>query len=70
MGLESIGVEGHENRCFRGRRSWGEVVRGHRSWELHGSDVGRLRRPRDCGPEPSQRVWRTGACLCASRILP
>lgn len=39
-GLESIGVKGHENRCFRGRRSGGEVVRGHRSWELHGSDVG------------------------------
>lgn len=60
MGSQGIGrlrdyraqSQGHE--VFTGMRAGGEVVRGNRSWELHGSNVwsmgpmcGGLRRSRD-----------------------
>lgn len=39
-GLEGIGAKGHEVRSFRGRRLGGGMVREHRKWDLHESDVG------------------------------
>lgn len=47
MGSQGIGrlrnyraqSQGHEVNGFTGMRAGGEVVRGNRSWELHGSNV-------------------------------